>query len=110
MPLGTAGNFAVLAGSGITNTGPTTISGDTGSSPTSTESGFGACPGVDCVSQTGANHIDPDPNDAATVAAKLALSNAYSIAAGQTPTMIPTEPAGQTLTPASTTRSPEPSG
>jgi hypothetical protein len=99
VPLGTAGNFAVLAGSGITNTGATTITGDTGSSPTSIESGFGACPGADCVTQTGTNHTSPDPNDAATVAAKLALSNAYSVAAGQTPTLIPTDLAGQNLTP-----------
>src|SRR5580698_7206968 len=90
-PLGTAGAFAVLAGSGITNTGATTISGDTGSSPTSVESGFAACPGVNCVTQTGANHIDPDPNDAATQSAKAALTTAYNVAAGQTPTTIPTE-------------------
>ena len=61
VPLGTAGPFAVLAGSGITNTGATTISGDTGSSPTSSETGFGACPAANCVTQTGANHVDPDP-------------------------------------------------
>ena len=98
-PLGTAGAFAVLAGSGITNTGASTISGDTGSSPTSVESGFAACPGANCVTQTGANHIDPDTNDAATQSAKAALTNAYNAAAGQTPTTIPTELAGQTLTP-----------
>ena len=99
VPLGTAGSYAVLAGSGITNIGATTIAGDTGSSPTSVESGFGACPGANCVTQTGANHIDPDPNDAATQAAKVALTNAYNVAAGQSPTTIPTELAGQTLTP-----------
>jgi hypothetical protein len=99
VPLGTAGPFAVLAGSGITNTGATTINGDTGSSPTSSETGFGSCPGANCVTQTGANHVDPDPNDAATQSAKAALTNAYNVAAGQPPTTIPTELAGQTLAP-----------
>jgi hypothetical protein len=97
VPLGTAGDFAVLAGSGITNTGATTIGGDSGSSPTSSETGFGSCPAADCVSQTGTNHIDPDPNDSATQSAKAALTNAYNVAAGQTPTTISTELAGQTL-------------
>ena len=100
VPLGTAGNFAILAGSGITNTGQTTIVGDTGSSPTSSETGFAACPGsADCITQTGANHADPDPNDSATQSAKAALTNAYNVAAGQSPTTIPTELAGQTLAP-----------
>jgi len=97
VPLGTAGSYAILAGSGITNTGVTTIVGDVGSSPTSVESGFAACPGADCVALTGANHTDPDPNDAATQSAKMALTTAYDNAAGQTPTTIPTELAGQTL-------------
>ena len=99
VPLGTAEPFAILAGSGITNTGATTISGDTGSSPTSSETGFASCPAADCVSQTGANHVDPDPNDSATQSAKAALTNAYNVAAGQSPTTIPTELAGQTLAP-----------
>jgi Ice-binding-like len=97
--LGTAGGFAVLAGSGITNVGATTISGDTGSSPTSSETGFAGCPAANCVAQTGANHTDPDPNDSATQSAKTDLTTAYNTAAGQTPTLVATELAGQTLTP-----------
>ena len=50
--LGTAGQFAVLAGSGMTNTNATTISGDVGSSPPSSETGFGACPAANCVTLT----------------------------------------------------------
>lgn len=95
--LGTAGNFAILAGSGITNTGASTILGDVGSSPTSSETGFGACPAANCVTLTGTNHTDPDPNDAATQQAKAALTTAYNNAAGQTPTVKPTELAGQQL-------------
>jgi hypothetical protein len=95
--LGTAGQFAVLGGSGLTNTGVTTISGDVGSSPTRAETGFAACPAADCVSLTGANHNDPDPNDAVTQGAKAALTIAYDNAAGQSPTTVLTELAGQTL-------------
>ncbi len=95
--LGTADPFAVLAGSGITNTGITTITGDTGSSPTSTETGFAGCPAADCVTQTGANHTNPNPNDIATQNAKTALITAYNNAAGQSPATVPTELAGQTL-------------
>ncbi|MEX2211538.1 MAG: ice-binding family protein [Gaiellaceae bacterium] len=95
--LGTAGQFAVLAGSGITNTGATTISGDVGSSPTSSQTGFAACPAADCVTLTGANHTDPDPNDAVTQGAKSALTTAYDDAAGRIPTEVLTELAGQTL-------------
>lgn len=95
--LGTAGQFAVLAGSGITNTGATTISGDVGSSPTPAETGFAACPAADCVALTGANHTDPSPNDAVTQGAKAALTTAYNDAAGRSPTTVLTELAGQTL-------------
>lgn len=97
VPLGTAGSYAVLAGSGVTNTGVTTIVGDVGSSPTGTESGFTACPAADCVTLTGANHTSADPNDAQTQGAKTALTTAYNNAAGQTPTVVLTELAGQTL-------------
>ncbi|HTC69987.1 MAG TPA: ice-binding family protein, partial [Acidothermaceae bacterium] len=48
---------------------------------------------------TGANHTSPNPNDAVTQGAKAALTNAYNNAAGQTPTIINTELAGQTLAP-----------
>ncbi len=61
VPLGTAGAYAILAGSGITNTGVTTISGDVGSSPTNSETGFAACPGANCVTLTGANHNGTEP-------------------------------------------------
>ena len=95
--LGTAGQFAVLAGSGITNTGASTISGDVGSSPTPSETGFAACPAADCVSLTGTNHTDPDPNDAVTQSAKADLITAYNDAAGRSPTTVLTELGGQTL-------------
>ena len=97
VPLGTAGTFAILAGSGITNTGITTISGDVGSSPTATETGFTACPGANCVTLTGTNHTSPSPNDAVTQGAKAALTNAFNAAAGQTPGVVLTELSGQTL-------------
>ncbi len=48
--LGTTTSFAVLAGSGITNTGTTSITGDVGTFPTATESGFGT------VTIIGTNH------------------------------------------------------
>ena len=76
--LGSATNFAVLAGAGISNAGFTSISGDVGSSPTATTAGF------DTVALNGTNH----GGDAVTVAAKADLSTAYNDAAGRTPTTI----------------------
>jgi hypothetical protein len=38
--LGTAASYAVLAGAGVTNTGPSVISGDLGTSPTAAVTGF----------------------------------------------------------------------
>ncbi len=87
--LGTATRFAVLAGSGITNTGVTTITGDVGTFPTTTETGFGT------VTILGTNHM----GDAVTQAAKNDLVTAYNDAAGRTPVIIPTELGGTTLTP-----------
>jgi ice-binding like protein len=93
--LGTAGGFAVLAGSGITNTGTTTISGDVGSFPTTTETGMGSCPAAGCVVLTGTNHA----GDATTQGAKTDLTTAYNDAAGRTPVItVPTELGGTTLT------------
>jgi hypothetical protein len=82
--LGTAGDFAVLGGSGMTNTGVTTIVGDVGSSPTHSQTGFTPCPAGNCVSLTGANHNVADPNDAVTQQAKSDLTIAYNDAFGRT--------------------------
>lgn len=85
--LGTAGSFAVLAGQGVTNTGPSVIKGDLGSHPNPAVTGFP--PGT---IQNGT--INPSY----TAGAKDALVTAYNDAAGRTPaTAIATELGGQTL-------------
>lgn len=87
--LGTAGNFAVLAGETITNTGPTTITGDVGLHPGSSVTGF------DSVTLNGAPHI----TDADAEQAKVDLVTAYDQAAGSGPaTTVATQLGGQTLT------------
>jgi hypothetical protein len=80
LDLGTAGAFAVLAGSGITNSGESTILGDIGTSPLPTETGTGPC-GTDanCVNLTGSDH----PSDAVADQAKQDLTTAYKAAVGQ---------------------------
>ncbi len=40
VPLATTDSFSVLAGAGISNTGPTTVMGDIGSFPTTSISGL----------------------------------------------------------------------
>jgi hypothetical protein len=89
--LGTATSFAVLAGAGITNTGATTITGDVGTFPTTSETGFGT------IVQTGVDHA----GDAVTQQAKLDLVDAYDDAAGRGPVTaaVPVDLAGQVLTP-----------
>lgn len=90
MNLGTTSSFAVLAGSAITNTGPTTINGDVGLSLGS------AFTGQASVTMSGAVHVA----DAVAIDAKNALVTAYNDAAGRTPvTTIPSEIGGTTLTP-----------
>ena len=88
--LGTATSFAVLSGAGITNTGPTTITGDVGTHPTDSETGF------DDVTLIGANH----PGGPVAQQAKTDLNTAYVTAAGRGPaTDVETELGGLTLTP-----------
>src|SRR5688572_8893732 len=43
--MGTADSFAILAGAGVTNTGPSVINGDLGTAPTPSVIGFGGAPG-----------------------------------------------------------------
>jgi hypothetical protein len=74
--LGTSSSFAVLAGSGITVTGPTTIVGDIGSYPTTSVTGLGN------VSLTGS---DQSLNTGVMQAAKADLSTAYNDAAARAP-------------------------
>ncbi|MGO9761876.1 MAG: ice-binding family protein [Solirubrobacteraceae bacterium] len=69
--LGTAASFSVLAGSTVTNTGPTTMFGDLGLSPGSSVTG---APHV-----LGETHVD----DAVAIGAKNALATAYDDAAGR---------------------------
>jgi hypothetical protein len=78
--LGSASNFAILAGGGITNSGTTIVSGDIGTYPSISYVGSGT------VSQTGVNHL----GDSVTQTAKSDLLTAFN-AAG-------TEPATATMT------------
>ena len=89
VPLGTADSFAVLAGSGVTNTGPTTLNGDLGSYPTTTITGTAT------LTVNGTNHA----GDGVTQGAKTDLVTAYNTAAGQGPTSpISGDLGGRTLT------------
>jgi hypothetical protein len=72
--LGTARSFAVLAGSTVTNTGPSTITGDLGLSPGSAVTGFP--PGVVV---SGTIHAA----DAVALAAQNDVTTAYNSLAGQ---------------------------
>ncbi|MES2620595.1 MAG: ice-binding family protein [Bacteroidota bacterium] len=87
-----ASSLAVLAGSAVTNTGATTITGDLGLSPGTSVGGFP--PGI----LNGTQHI----NDVIANQAKLDLTAAYNDAAGRTATDIVTlsgNIGGLTLTP-----------
>ncbi len=87
-----AAGFAILAGSAISNTGTTTITGDMGLSPGTSIGGFP--PGI----LVGTQHI----NDSLAVKAQLAVTAAYNDAAGRSCTDIVTlsgNLGGLTLTP-----------
>lgn len=88
--LGSAGSFSVLAGAGVTNTGPTTLGGDIGSFPTT------SITGTSTLTVLGVNHH----GDAVTQQAKTDLGTAETAAAGQGPTSpIVANLGGQTLAP-----------
>ncbi|MGB4747678.1 MAG: ice-binding family protein, partial [Candidatus Microthrix parvicella] len=88
--LGTANSYAVLAGSTVTNTGPSVINGDLGLSPGSAVTGFP--PGL----VNDFQHIE----DVEALQAKIDLVTAYDDAAGRTPaTSVATELGGTTLLP-----------
>ncbi|MFF5701835.1 ice-binding family protein [Streptomyces sp. NPDC012794] len=92
VPLGTAASFAVLAGSEITNTGPSVITGDLGVSPGTAISGFP--PGT--VNGT----VHAGPVDPVGLQAKSDLVVAYNNAAGQsTDAILPPDAGGLTLVP-----------
>ena len=89
--LGSAAGFAVVAGSTVTNTGSTTVTGDLGVSPGSAVTGFP--PGT----VVGTIHAA----DSAAAAAIADLTIAYNDAAGRTlcPVSVAGNIGGQTLTP-----------
>src|SRR5665648_137222 len=92
--LGLTSTYAVLAGTTITNTGPTVINGDAGGD-------VGLYDGTDFPGQAEATISGTVnlANDAA-LQAKNALITAYNDAAGRTPaTIIPSELGGTTLVP-----------
>ncbi len=85
-----ATNFAVLAGSTITNTGSSVINGDLGLSPGTSVTGFPPA------TLNGTQHV----SNALAIQAKTDLTAAYNDAAGRTPaSSIGAELGGLTLTP-----------
>lgn len=89
--LGTAANFAILGGTGVTNTGTSFITGDVGSSPTPTVTG------ILPAQVSGTLYLAADP---ATSAAHTALIAAYTAAANATGGVVgPADLGGATLTP-----------
>lgn len=88
--LGTAGTFAVLGGSTVTNTGPSVITGDLGLSPGTSVTGF----------PPGTVNGNTQVNNAVAAQAQNDLVTAYNDAAGRPSTgAIAADLAGRTLAP-----------
>jgi len=89
--LASSSDYVILAGSAITSTGATNITGDMGISPGSSLGGFP--PGI----IVGVQHV----NDADATTAKLDLTTAYNSAAGRTlaPVSVAGNVGGRTLYP-----------
>jgi Ice-binding-like len=86
--LGSAAPFSVLAGSTVTNTGPTTMFGDLGLDPGSSITG--------APHALGSTHVD----DGVALAAKNSLVTSYTDAAGRPATKLASaDLSGQTFTP-----------
>src|SRR6202050_697790 len=86
--LGTAASFSVLAGSTVTNTGPTTMFGDLGLYPGTSVTRAPPVPG------------QPHVDDQVAIEAKNALTTAYTNAETRPPNgSAGTEPAGQAFSP-----------
>jgi len=89
--LGTATSFAVLAGTTVTNTGPSLISGDLGVSPGEAVTGFP--PGQ-------VNNGTIHAGDAVAASAQADLTTAYNDAAGRSPdASVSGDIGGQTFAP-----------
>jgi hypothetical protein len=89
--LGTATSYAVLAGTTVTNTGPSKLSGDLGVSPGKAVTGFPPGKVTNGVQHKG---------DAAALKAKSDLVTGYNDAAGRIPaTVVPADLGGKTLAP-----------
>jgi RNA polymerase sigma factor (sigma-70 family) len=90
IPLGASSSFGVVAGSGVTNTGATALTGDIGSFPTL------AITGLATLALTGVNQA----GGAVSQLAKNDLATAYNAVAARTPTeAITADLGGRTLAP-----------
>ena len=87
--LGSAKPFAVLAGQGVTNTGPSVISGGLGTAPARAMTGF----------PPGMIHGPVHRADAVARKAQAALTAAYTDAAGRSGTAVLPQLGGTSLTP-----------